>query len=1289
MNKIKPIVSEKKESLAIHCKQRDETIGCHKKNNISAIYNRKSTAMFATDLLDLNNGLEVFIKEDNGNVTSAVLDVEVCKSDGIMRNGGEYYFALQEREGKTYIIDFIDIENDFIERKNTDRNFCKLFPEYISADKIGEGYKVKISVEARVKGINADNEYPELTIYNDEFEYNCFYLSEQELPQIGHEYIINCLLNKSGIYVYSISDIEKTALRMSESEFTEIEGTVKFINLPDPNDKMFEFNIIADDGGKINARIDRNNLKSETVLSNGKRYNFFCYDRDECIVHHFEALHENNDVNRANDRIFALQCLERENDATTLIEVNFVAEPRYIYQDSDMLIMEIKTIPKYTCMLDKSMNYTDLCDIEEKDTYSFSGVLVGDKLYLKSIKKVDKGYVGMKEKITDEKLKRNASCFSEEKQREIFRIASSCEKIGLADEDEMFHFVSYPEIKRKYEILKEYYPKSVQKIIDNTLRTSTARGKQRDKILECMINTEWGKQTKLNIDYEYLKNKLDEKFYGQDSLKEHIIQTLASYDAKKYKKGANILLVGPPGVGKTAIWKYACEISGMPFEKISLNGIETPCFLKGTPRLYENATYGQIINTIHKKSDHCCVMLDEVDKMSRNGQDGNPMNALYDILDRDELFIDNMLESGIDLSNVIFVLTANDISELPSAILDRVSVMYVPGYTDEEKINLTKEYIIDEELCRYDFKGKEIVWEEDAIIAVATKYVMSNVRDVKRNVETVIKNALNYMSKNKLDKLGINSKNIEVMLGIAPCSRDKIVYDIAALKNKFMFFRDSYSVSVEEEIEKLFIKYDSVKEKDEKEVIRKKLSYIVNIVPKNKKQNIDLRSVKEKLDETHYGMDEVKEAIISHVAVCNVSRKVSANCILLNGPCGVGKTSLAKTIADAMGRAFVKISLNGVSTSAYLKGFETTVKDSTVGKIIAELAKVGTDNVVILLDEIDKIKEEISDPYSSLLDLLDDSAMFTDAFLGFPFDVSNVFFIATSNDIAKIPVSVKDRMEIVELTGYTETEKIHIAEEYVLAKKIKELGITDEEVFDVSIMNIVKDYCSSYGIRDVSQALTKILREYVKERQLGNEIKNINDEFVKSVLGAKPLDRGNIKEQPAPGITRALAVCGNMGTTFAVQVTENPYGEEDEITGLPKQSVIDSIKISKLLVSKMLKKKLPVLHFHFAEGSIEKDGPSAGITIFLALYSCMTKKPISSKIAMTGELDVFGDIWSIGGVEQKLIAAEKARCKKVIIPLDNYKQLVEDENLNKYNMEIEPVKNIQELCDKLFEKDIV
>jgi len=1252
-------------------------------------YNCKAIAIYATDVLDLKNGLEVFMKEDNGNITSAILDIEICKCDSLLRNGSEYYFALQEREGKTYIIDFIDIENDFIERKNNDRNFRKLFPEYICADKIGEGYKVKIIVEAKAKAINTNNKYPELTIYNDEFEYNCFYLSEQELPQIGHEYIMSCLLNKSGIYVYSISDIEKTALRMSEAEFTEIEGTVKFIKLPDPNDKMFEFNIIADDGGKINARIDRNNLMSETVLSDGKRYNFFCYDSDECIVHHFEALQENNDVNRANDRIFALQCLEREKDAATLIEVDFVAEPRYIYQDSDMLIVETSPIPKYTCMLDKSMNYTDLCDIEEENTYSFNGMLVRDKLYLKSIKKVDTGYVGMKENITDEKLKRNASRFSEEKQREIFRIASSCEKIGLAEEDEMSQFVSYPELKTKYETLKEYYPKSVQKIIDNTLRTSTARGKQRDKILECMINTEWGRQTKLNIDYEYLKNKLDEKFYGQDSLKEHIIQTLASYDAKKYKKGGNILLVGPPGVGKTAIWKYACEISEMPFEKISLNGIETPCFLKGTPRLYENATCGQIINAIHKKSDHCCIMLDEVDKMSRTGYDGNPMNALYDILDRDELFTDNMIEMGIDLSNIIFVLTANDISELPPAILDRVNIVYVPGYTDEEKICLTKEYVLEKELSNYELVEKEIIWDDDAVEAVSTKYALSNIRDVKNNVETVIKTALNYMSKNKLDKLVINGKNIEAMLGIAPCSRNKIVYDIAALKNKFMFFRDSYSVSAKEDIEKLFIKYDSVNKKDEKEVIRKKLSYIVNIVPMNDKQIIDLSSVKEKLDATHYGMNEVKEAIISYVSMRNVNHKASANCILLDGPYGVGKTSLAKTIADAMGRIFIKISLNGVTTSTYLKGFEATVKDSAAGKVIEELAKAGTDNVVILLDEIDKMKDKTSDPYSSLLDLLDDSAMFTDAFLGLPYDVSNIFFVATSNNMTKIPESVKDRMEIIELTGYTDNEKLHIAEEYVLTKKMKDLGINDIGIFDASIMNIVNDYCSSYGIRDVSLAFDKILRAYVKEKQLGNKIKNINDEFVKRVLGAKPLERGNVKEQPTPGITRALAVCGNMGTTFAVQVTENPYSEDDEITGLPKQSVIDSIKISKLLVSKMLKKKLPALHFHFAEGGIEKDGPSAGVTIFSALYSRMLKTPISSKVAMTGEVDIFGDVWAIGGVEQKLIAAEKVGCEKAFIPSDNYKQLVESENLNKYNIDIEPVKNIRELCDKLFEKDIV
>jgi len=1269
-----------------------------KDKNSNEIYNRKATAIYATDVLELKNGLEVFIKEENLNITSAILDVKICKSCGVLKNGGEYYFALQEREGKTYIIDFIDTENEFIERKISDRNFRRLFPEYSCADKIEDGYKVKVSFEAKVKEIRHENKYPELIIYNEEFEYkNCFYMSEQELPQIEHEYILNCLLNEAGIYVYSICDIEKTAVRMSESEFTEVEGTVKFIKLPEPNENIFEFNIITDDGGKITARIDRNNMKSETVLTDEKKYNFFCYDNDECIVHHFEMIFENEkdiDTNttviRANDRIFALQCFEREKEAGTLIEINVVTDPKYIFQDNGLLILETTTIPKYTCLLDTTMNYTTLCEIEEENTYSFCGVLAGDMVYLKSVKKLDKNYVGLKENITDEKIKKDAACLSEEKQREIFRIASSCEKVGAADDTEVSSFVSYPEIKRKYEILKEYYPKSVQNIIDNTLRTSTVRGKQKDKILECMINTEWGKQIKLNVDYDYLKQKLDKKFYGQDSLKEHIIQTLASYNTKKEKKGTNILLVGPPGVGKTAIWKYACEISGMPFEKISLNGIETPCFLKGTPRLYENSTYGQIIKAIHDKSDHCCIMLDEVDKMSKTGQDGNPMNSLYDVLDREELFIDNMIESGIDLSNIIFVLTANDISELTPAILDRVNIRYVPGYTNEEKIYLTKEYIIERELSDYETEKMEIVWEEGAVESVATKYALSNVRDIKNNVETVIKSALNYMYKNRLDKFVINDKNIGDMLGIVPCVRDVIVYDIAGLKNKFMYFRDSYSDSAKKEIQKLFIKYDSAMEKDEKELIRKKLSYIVNIVPFNTCRINDLKSIKEKLDSSHYGMDEAKNAIISYVAVHNINPNASANCLLLNGPYGVGKTSLAETIAESMDRSFIKISLNGIATATYLKGFETTIKDSAAGKIIEELAKAGTDNVVILLDEVDKMKSETSDPYSSLLDLLDDSAMFTDIFLGFPVDVSNIFFIATSNDVFKIPESIKDRMEIVELAGYTENEKTYIAEEYVLAKKIKEFGIDDAGILDVSIMDIVKDYCSSYGIRDVSQAFDKILREYVKEKQLGNEIKNINSEFVKSVLGAKPLKRGNVREElTVSGITRALAVCGNVGTTFAVQATENTYGTDDEITGLPKQSVVDSIKISKLLVSKMLKKKLPAMHFHFAEGGIEKDGPSAGITIFSALYSCMINQPINSKIAMTGEIDVFGDVWPIGGVEQKIIAAQQAGCEITIIPEGNYHQLEEDEKLHKYHIKIVPVKNIQELCDKLFEKDIV
>ena len=423
----------------------------------------------------------------------------------------------------------------------------------------------------------------------------------------------------------------------------------------------------------------------------------------------------------------------------------------------------------------------------------------------------------------------------------------------------------------------------------------------------------------------------------------------------------------------------------------------------------------------------------------------------------------------------------------------------------------------------------------------------------------------------------------------------------------------------------------------------------------------------------------------------NLAEEGKVKCILLQGMCGIGKTSIAKALAESMDIPFIKISLNGVANSEHIKGFDKTYKGAEPGIVIKKLAEAGTTEALVLLDEVDKMtKSEGKDPYNALLDLLDNTGGFYDSYAGAPFDLSKTVFVATANYMENIPPAVLDRMNVITLDGYTADEKYDVTINSIIPKKLTNFGFSDKVVFTHdAVSKIVYEYCIAYGMRDVEKAIDKIVGRIILNKNCDVKEKiTVDVQMVERVLGAKPIKRGNFSKISRPGTARALAVSGNAGTTFAVEVTENPYGNGDEITGLPKQSTLDSIKIAKLLVSKQLEKTLPDLHIHFGEGGIEKDGPSAGITIYCAVMSKMLNIPIPSDVGFTGEINVFGDVWAIGGTELKIIAAQNAGCTRVFVPVDNYIQLEQDGKISDFACEVIPVSNVSELYDILFGEEI-
>lgn len=347
-----------------------------------------------------------------------------------------------------------------------------------------------------------------------------------------------------------------------------------------------------------------------------------------------------------------------------------------------------------------------------------------------------------------------------------------------------------------------------------------------------------------------------------------------------------------------------------------------------------------------------------------------------------------------------------------------------------------------------------------------------------------------------------------------------------------------------------------------------------------------------------------------------------------------------------------------------------------------------TSKGVILLDEIDKIGNHNGIPVSNtLVDLLDDSGEFSDNFLGVPIDLSNILFIATANDINAVDSVIRDRFTIIYLDGYTKNEKSKIIEDYIIPKVVKELcPDTLKMAFTSEAIELVKSsYCLSFGVRDAEKVIRKLVKDKLYTLKSERSVK-ISVKDVQRVLGNPPAQRGNIPEIIYPGLSKGLAITGdNIGMAFAIETMLIPNDKSITITGLPKESTVDSVKLAityiKCNYPGLLENK--GIHVHFAEGSVQKDGPSAGVAIMMSILSAGLNEKIKENVAYTGELNANGYIFNIGGTKEKIQGAQESGCSKVFIPEGNYKELSK-EDLNLFSVEIVPVKHITQVIENVF-----
>ncbi|QPJ61515.1 MAG: endopeptidase La [Candidatus Nitronauta litoralis] len=485
-------------------------------------------------------------------------------------------------------------------------------------------------------------------------------------------------------------------------------------------------------------------------------------------------------------------------------------------------------------------------------------------------------------------------------------------------------------------------------------------------------------------------------------------------------------------------------------------------------------------------------------------------------------------------------------------------------------------------------------------------------------------------------------------------------------------------------------------------VVRNYIDWLVDVPwKKPKATKIDLTEARKVLDQDHYGLEKVKERIVEHLAVMKLVKKMKGPILCLVGPPGVGKTSLGKSIARATGRPFVRVSLGGVRDEAEIRGHRRTYIGALPGKIIQGMKKAEALNPVFLLDEVDKMSMDFrGDPSAALLEVLDpeQNCNFNDHFLEIDYDLSQVLFVCTANVLEAIPQPLKDRMEVIRLPGYTEPEKLSIAEKFLLPKKIEDHGLTSKnlELSSKALKEVIRKYTRESGVRNLEREIGTLCRKVAME--VVNKGKkttvDIKPKQLSKFLGVPKFADDLEREEPEIGVVTGLAWTEFGGELLSIEVVLTPGKGQLVLTGKLGDVMKESAHAALSYVRKRYKQfKLTKdfyqkidIHIHIPEGAIPKDGPSAGITMAVALISALTDNPARNDLTMTGEVTLTGRVLAIGGLKEKSLAANRIGIKDVIIPAENEKDLPEIPESIRKQINFHPVKNMDEVIALSFTK---